>query len=114
MTRLLLALICTTLALVCQAQQVKPQHPSDRSALDAVLSFESPPTGDVPGGWSGGPPGTIFVDDKVVHAGKRAARIERNAQSPNNFSTVTKSLAMDFSGTTIELWGYLRTEDVSD
>jgi hypothetical protein len=116
MTQLLLALtlICTTLALVCQAQQVKPQQPSDRSALDAVLSFESPPTGDMPGGWSGGPPGTIFVDDEVVHGGQRAARIERNAHSPNNSSTITKSLEMDFSGTTIELRGYLRTEDVSD
>ena|SRR5271166_1808714 len=34
--------------------------------------------------------------------------------SPSNFSTITKSIPMDFSGTTIELRGFLRTEDVSD
>ena len=112
MTRFLLALMCATQALVCQAQQ--PQKQSERSTLDAVLSFELPPTGDMPGGWSGGPPGTIFADDKIVHKGRWAARIERNADSPYDFSTITKSLDLDFSGATIELKGFLRTEDVSN
>jgi C-terminal processing protease CtpA/Prc len=114
MARFLLALFFTTQALVCQAQQVKPQEPSNRSTLDTVLRFESAPTGDMPGGWSGGPPGTIFADDKVVHSGRWAARIERNADSLSDFSTITKSLEMDFSGATIELRGFLRTEDVSN
>jgi hypothetical protein len=106
----LLALVYATLALVCQAQEIKPQKPSDRSMLDAVLSFEAPPAGDMPGGWSGGPPGTIFADDKIVHNGKWAARIERAADSPGEFSTIAGSLEMDFSGATIELRGFLHTE----
>jgi hypothetical protein len=102
------------LALVSQAQQVKPEKPSDRSELQAALSFELPPAGNMPGGWNGGPPGTVFMDDKVVHVGRWAVRIERTAESPNDFSSITKSIEMDFSGATLELRGFLRTEDVSD
>ena len=68
----------------------------------------------MPGGWQGGPPGTIFADDKVVHGGHWSARIERHAESPNGFSTITKSIPIDFSGTSMELRGFVRTEDVSD
>jgi len=53
------------LALVSQAQQVKPEKPGDRSELQAALSFELSPAGNMPGGWNGGPPGTVFMDDKV-------------------------------------------------
>lgn len=114
MARFLLALISTTLALVCQAQEAKSGRLTDRSDLEAALSFEAPRTGDVPGGWRGRPPGTIFADDKVVHGGRWSARIERHAESSNEFSTITKSIPIDFSGTTIELRGFLRTQDVSD
>ena len=68
----------------------------------------------MPGGWGGGPAGTIFVDDEVVHGGRWSARIERRLESLSNFSTITQSLPIDFSGTTIELRGFLRTKDVSD
>lgn len=68
----------------------------------------------MPGGWEGGPAGTIFADKKIVHGGKGSVRIERDGSSPNNFSTVTKSIPLDFAGTFIELRGYLRTENVSD
>ena len=114
MMRFLLALQCATLALVSQERQVQPEKASDRSELEAALGFEVPPTGNMPGGWGGGPPGTIFVDDKVVHSGRWAARIERKAETPNDFSALTKLLEMDFSGATVELRGFLRTEDVSD
>ena len=67
----------------------------------------------MPGGWGGGPSGTIFADDKVVHGGKGSARLERNAESTSDFSTITKSIPIDFAGAEIELRGYLRTEDVS-
>ena len=62
-----------------------------------------PPAGNMPGGWGGGPSGTIFIDDKIVHGGRWALRIERNAKSLNDFSTVTKSIEMDFSGASLEL-----------
>jgi C-terminal processing protease CtpA/Prc len=54
------------------------------------------------------------VDDKVVHGGRRALRIERTNSSPEAFSSVVKSIPMDFAGTTIELRGFLRTENVSE
>lgn len=114
MMRFLPALLCTILALVSQQRQVKPEKASERSELEAALGFEVPSTDNMPGGWGGGPPGTIFVDDKVVHTGRWAARIERKAESPNDFSALTKFLEMDFSGETLELRGFLRTEDVSD
>ncbi|MFZ0803318.1 MAG: S41 family peptidase [Terriglobales bacterium] len=68
----------------------------------------------MPGGWGGGPAGTIFADDKVVHGGRWSARIERRVNSPSQFSTITKSIPIDFSGATIELRGFLRTEDVDN
>ena len=67
----------------------------------------------MPGGWGGGPPGTIFADNQTVHGGHGSVRIERDSASANSSSTVTKSLPMDFSGTTVELRGYLRTENVT-
>ncbi len=96
-----------------KAQLLSPGGPTDRSDLAAALSFETQPVGVVPGGWGGGPPGTIFADDKVFHTGRWSARIERNPDSPSNFSTITKSIPVDFSGATVELRGFLRTEDVS-
>src|SRR4029453_15059497 len=33
---------------------------------------------------------------------------------PNSFTSVTKMIPIDFTGETLELFGYLRTEDVSD
>lgn len=113
MVRHLLALIAT-LTVVCGAQEGTAAKPTDHFALAAALAFETQPVGDMPGGWGGGPPGTIFADDKVFHGGQRSARIERHPDSPSNFSTITKSIPMDFSGATVELRGFLRTEDVSD
>src|SRR5215469_551708 len=109
----LLIFLCVTLALAGNAQDAKTERPNDRAEFEASLSFEAPPKGDMPGGWRGGPAGTIFVDDKVVHGGRLSVRIERGAASLNDFSTITKSIPLDFSGATIELRGYLRTEDAS-
>jgi len=114
MTRYLFALLCTILALVCQAQEAGAGKPADHSDLVAALSFEASPSGVMPGGWGGGPPGTIFADDKVFHGGQRSVRLERHPDSPNNFSSIVKSIPLDFSGSTVELRGFLRTEDVSD
>jgi Peptidase family S41 len=103
-----------TLTLVCQAQEGSASNAPDHSNLAAALAFEMPPVGGVPGGWGGGPSGTIFADDKVVHGGRWSARIERHPDSANAFSTITKSVPMNFSGKTLEFRGFLRTEDVSD
>jgi hypothetical protein len=37
----------------------------------------------------------------------------RDAQSPSNFSVITRKLPVDFNGGTVELRGYLRLQDVS-
>jgi len=113
MLRYLLALIAT-LTLAAQAQEPNAVKAPDHSALAAALSFEAPPVGVMPGGWGGGPPGTIFADNQVFHGGQWSARIERHPDSPSNFSSITNSIPMDFSGASIELHGFLRTEEVSD
>src|SRR5262249_60810653 len=64
-------------------------------------------------GWDGGPVETLFADSKGVHSGHWSARLERRADSPSNFSSLTKSIPIDFTGQTIEMRGCLRTEDVS-
>jgi|ERR1700722_4144586 len=111
MSRFPLILICTTLTRVSFAQESPSGKITDRFDLATILGFEAQPSGGMPGGWGGGPPGTIFADDKIVHEGQLSARIERSANSPNNCSTITKSILMDFSVATIELRGFLRTED---
>ena len=103
------------LLIVCivVAQGVSAGQSADQSDLAKILSFEAQPVGDMPGGWQGGPPGTVFADDKVVHGGRWSARIERRADSPETFSTISKVIPMDFAGNSIEFRGFLRTEDVS-
>ena len=85
-----------------------------RADLGRLLNFEGQQTAGAPHGWGGGPPETIFADDKIVHSGKWAARLERNAASPNTFSTLTIGIPIDFAGTRVELRGFLKTEDVSE
>ena len=115
MMRIIFGLVCAILLVpISHGQQVKPEKPNEQSDLKAALSFELPFTGNMPGGWGGGPPETIFMDNTVAHGGRGAVRIERTSGSPNNFSTITKSIEMDFSGASVELRGFLRTEDVSD
>jgi hypothetical protein len=114
MARFLLAVMCATLPLSCQAQDASPGKSADRSGLAEILSFETQHTGGSPGGWGGDPAGTIFVDGQVVHSGRWSARIERHPDSPGAFSTMTKSMLIDFAGTTIEMHGFIRTEDVSN
>jgi len=101
MRRFLLILICTTLTRVSLAQKSSSGKITDRSDLATVLGFEAQPSGGMPGGWGGGPAGTIFADDKIVHGGQLSARIERSANRPNNFSTITKSILMDFARATL-------------
>ncbi|MBK7702458.1 MAG: hypothetical protein IPI34_05930 [bacterium] len=78
--------------------------------LDACLRFEN--AGGALRGWGGGPSGTFHFDGTVVHAGKGAARLERDATSEGTFTTLTKQLPIDFDGKVLELRGFLRTEDI--
>lgn len=87
---------------------------ADPTDLALNLAFEGSPVAGLPPGWGGGPPGTLFSDDKVFHGDARAGRIERTADSASTFSTFTASIPMDFAGSTLTLRGFLRTEDVKD
>jgi hypothetical protein len=61
----------------------------------------------------GGPAETLFADGGVVHSGRWSVRLERTASSAEQFSALTRTMPMDFTGTRIELRGWLKTEDVS-
>jgi len=104
MKPLLFALLACS-ALLCQTGL-------RRSDLTPHLNFEAGALQGAPLGWGGGPSGTIFADDKIVHGGTWAARLERNASSPNEFSTITLAVPVDFAGGTIEFHGWLKTDAV--
>lgn len=67
----------------------------------------------MPRGWSGGPRETLFLDEKPGPNGKPAARLQRDARSSNQFSSLTTGIPADFTGAQIELRGLLKTQDVT-
>ena len=83
--RLLFSAAFSCLLLTCQAQGV------NRSELAQILNFEVEQTGSMPRGWGGGPPETIFLDDKIVHSGKWAVRLQRDASSSSTNSGIVTS-----------------------
>jgi C-terminal processing protease CtpA/Prc len=101
------------MALPLAAQDVHTSKLTDVAALPQVLNFEDQHAAAAPTGWVGAPEGTVFADDKIVHGGHWAARLERKADASGGFSTLHRALAMDFAGKTIEFRGFLRTEAVS-
>lgn len=98
---------------VVNAQNADTGPVSPRHKLQDLLSFEAAPVGTRPGGWSGGPADTLFTDKQVVHGGQRSARIERSADRKEEFSTLSASIPIDFTGAQVELRGFLRTRNVS-
>jgi hypothetical protein len=113
MRKLLLFLISVALSLCSAAQDTRASKLTDAATLPQVLNFEDQQTVGPPAGWMGKPEGTVFTDDKIVHGGHWAARLERNAESGGAFSTLHRAVEMDFAGQTVELRGFLRTEQVS-
>jgi C-terminal processing protease CtpA/Prc len=90
------------------------QEPAVRPELAGLLDFEAEHAEGVPKGWNGGPPGTFAVDGMTVHGGKWALRIDRNEKSPAGFTTVNRTIPIDFAGAILELRGFLRTDKVSE
>ena len=85
------------------------------SKLAAIFNFEAnSKPGEHPAGWGGTSDSTVSADDRIVHSGKWSARIERDARSPNKFSTLTLGFPVDFVGQQITLKGFIRTEEVSE
>lgn len=79
----------------------------------SIFKFEYSQARALDQDWGGGPSETIYYDSTIVYTGKGAARLERDANSPNPFTTITKRIPIDFEGRTIELSGFLRTDSVS-
>ena len=103
------------LLLLCAAPVAYAQSGSVDSGPDLanILNFETEHPDAMPRGWSGGPPETISVDGESAHAGRWSVRLERDAKSSENISSLTKVIPIDFAGARIELRGFLRLEDVS-
>ena len=80
--------------------------------FEAILRFEVDQPDTVPSGWDGGPRETLFVEKEVVHEGRYAGRIVRDAESESSFSTLTKRVDARFHGSKLELRAYLKTENV--
>jgi hypothetical protein len=103
----------TLLRLLAGAALVLPCLAQNTPDLARILSFETEHPNGFPGGWGGGPRETISVDDKVVHGGKWSVRLRRKEGESGDFSTITKGFPVDFTGSTLVLRGFLRTEDVT-
>jgi Peptidase family S41 len=97
-----------------QVANTQSQNGDPGSDLSAALTFEAEHLGSQPRGWGGGPPGTISVDGENVHGGRWSVRLERDANSAGRFSTITKSIPIDFTGSQIEWRGFLRVDNVSE
>jgi C-terminal processing protease CtpA/Prc len=86
----------------------------ERAGLAPILNFEAEQTGGPPTGWGGSPRETLFTDNKIVHSGKWAARLQRGAAIANgDFSSITIAIPIDFAGTRLELRGFLKLQGVS-
>ena len=99
--------LCFSLALPASAQ------PVTRQTLSQILGFENGQPGTPPARWGCYPAGTCFTDAQVVHSGKLSARIERNASDSDKFSNINASIPLDFMGQSLELRGFVKTENVS-
>ncbi|HET7569433.1 MAG TPA: S41 family peptidase [Gammaproteobacteria bacterium] len=80
--------------------------------LKKILSFAVPSSGNLPGGWGGNLPGTLFLST-TMHKGHRVLILRRGDKSALKFSSFASCVQSDFSGKTITLKGWLRTNDVS-
>ncbi|HEY0252906.1 MAG TPA: hypothetical protein VGC41_15330, partial [Kofleriaceae bacterium] len=88
-----------------------PAHPTaaatKRAELEAMFGFEGPLEN-----WTLSPANTAVIDPVVVHGGHGALRVERSAATGGPFSSVATHVPIDFSGSTVEVRGVLRTKDV--
>jgi C-terminal processing protease CtpA/Prc len=70
--------------------------------------------GDTSDGWLGGPDTTTAAADSVIrHSGLRSGRLHRTRESQEQYSTLKFSIPADRQGQTIELRGWLKSQDVS-
>jgi hypothetical protein len=87
-----------------------------RDDLSTTLTFEACGGPEGLARWNGrpsGPVSTLHLDSTVVHGGRYAVRIERDAASDGNFSSVALRVPVDFAAHTVELRGWLKLDGVT-
>ena len=105
------SILFVTLIVIILTASAAPALEND---LEEVLRFEGRQDGESPRDWGGGPMETIHLDTTIVHGGRFAVRLERDARSSSSFTTITKSLPLEITGQWIELRGFIRTEGVTE
>jgi hypothetical protein len=78
--RIIIALLLVATG-VSFAQKSETDRAALRADLEPALSFEASVSGNIARRLGGGPPGTIFADNKIVHGSHGSVRIERSQQS---------------------------------
>jgi hypothetical protein len=112
LVRLQLYLLLFT-AMLMPARAVPEDTPTPQE-LEASLNLEHKLGGIFPDGWHGRPAQTVAIETQVSHTpGKGVVRIERHVGIAEGFSTLTKSIPLDFAGKGIELRGFVKTKDVT-
>lgn len=110
--RLLAALAAWASMLVLSPRSVLAATSSaPPSTLADTLSFEFADSKGAPAGWYVWR-APLARDTAIFHVGRAAARIDRNSSSIAEFSAFSRRLDADFAGDTLELRGWLRTQNV--
>ena len=105
-------IVAVVLCLPAVAQSNSVKYTSENIA--SSLGFEGPAPDGLPTGWFGNPTGTVAAESTVVHSGRWAVCLDRTHNPSGTFSVLGTSIPVSFSGTRVELRGFLRTENVSD
>jgi riboflavin biosynthesis pyrimidine reductase len=91
---------------------VLAQTAASQANLQQALGFENQTSTSLTG-WYANPAGTVSADNSVAHTGHWSVRLQRDAQSVEALSVIMRSLPVDFHGSTVELRGYIKLQDVS-
>jgi len=75
-----------------------------------ALTFESSNAADGVVGWNH--TAGVSLDSVVVHGGRYAGRVHLESGAPESLSILSMTLPRSFAGETLELRGWIRTEDV--
>ncbi len=100
------------LALMTLSATTRASAQDAQAARKDAFTFESSGSAAQVVGWHQGPAGTVFLDSVEVHGGRYAGRLQRDAGSDGTTSVLTLAIPVTFSGATVELSGWLKTQDV--
>ncbi|MBX2797355.1 MAG: hypothetical protein KTR31_06805 [Myxococcales bacterium] len=87
-------------------------HGGPVAAFERELTFEAEHDGG-PAGWSARPEDAATLDAEGAFEGEWAVRLDRDEDSEGEFSTLVRTLPVDFEGRLVRLRGQIRTEGVT-